>query len=215
MSLMKNSKEKILLIMAHPDDELIWGWPFLQSTNWDKEVIIFTSDYFNEKRSFCKFRKKAYFKFMDLMGIDCYCYDFPSSFHRELNSRCIKKSDYSNLAGVEVEVAKLLKSIEGRFDGVFTHNPYGEYGHLDHLFLFQMVVKHSNIPIYYTDIKIKSNWSAYDIGGKVNSSIYYKNRIFKDHLNVGLLNFGKKIYEEFNGWTWSRQIPNECNVFKL
>ena len=35
---------KVLMVFAHPDDEIIFGWPIFQDSTIEKELIMVTSD---------------------------------------------------------------------------------------------------------------------------------------------------------------------------
>ncbi len=43
-------RPKILMLYAHPDDELVWGWPILQNPAFEKEILICVSDAHNPQR---------------------------------------------------------------------------------------------------------------------------------------------------------------------
>ena len=36
---------KVLMVFAHPDDEIIFGWPIFQDPTIEKELIMVTSDF--------------------------------------------------------------------------------------------------------------------------------------------------------------------------
>jgi len=51
--------------MAHPDDEIIFGWPVLKEA---QKIIICSSDLNNPERAWCKDRKKALKDVCELLG---------------------------------------------------------------------------------------------------------------------------------------------------
>ena len=40
-------KMKVLMVFAHPDDEIIFGWPIFQDPTIEKELVMVTSDFNN------------------------------------------------------------------------------------------------------------------------------------------------------------------------
>ena len=41
---------KVLMVFAHPDDEIIFGWPIFQDPTIEKELIMVKSDFNNPAR---------------------------------------------------------------------------------------------------------------------------------------------------------------------
>ena len=37
---MEEKKTKVVMVMAHPDDEIIFGWPIFQDDDYEKEIIM-------------------------------------------------------------------------------------------------------------------------------------------------------------------------------
>ncbi|MBI2134579.1 PIG-L family deacetylase [Candidatus Woesearchaeota archaeon] len=105
-------KEKILVIVAHPDDETIWmGNTLLKNRNkWNTTIISLCRKYDEDRAP--KFAKV------------CRIYN-AKSFMSDLED---EKLDEIPLE----EVLKRLKAFSGKYDIIFTHNKNGEYGHIRH-----------------------------------------------------------------------------------
>ena len=73
---------KILMLFAHPDDEIIFGWPVLQDNTLQKELLICSSDLNNPKRQKYSHRKEALFRLAHNLNIKCTCLDYDSEFYR-------------------------------------------------------------------------------------------------------------------------------------
>ena len=56
------SNKKVLMVMAHPDDEIIFGWSIFQDKSIEKKLLICSSDFHNKEREWCKYRKDALFE---------------------------------------------------------------------------------------------------------------------------------------------------------
>ena len=54
-------EKKVLMVMAHPDDEILFGWPVFFDPKYKKKLLICSSDYNNPERAWCKYRKKSLF----------------------------------------------------------------------------------------------------------------------------------------------------------
>jgi hypothetical protein len=173
----------IVLLAAHCDDEVIFGWPVLQQV---KRIICCSSDLNNPDRQWCKDRKKALQEVGVLVGAEVVCLDYDSEFYR-LNTR------QGGLWKMSQEVLKLLQSAEC----VYTHNPWGEYGNLDHILVHQ-IARMSQKNLIYSDMCIEAGWlpctpwrsSLVPERSCVNDTSFYERC--------------KGIYEKIGCWTWSK-----------
>ena len=107
---------RIILLLAHPDDE-IFLWPFLESAY---RIVAVVSDEANEARPAWGRRLEAFRAACEAIGKPSHCLGYNSGFYR--NPR----------AGLEFLAGELREAIGGFI--VATHNEFGEYGHLDHIF---------------------------------------------------------------------------------
>lgn len=135
------------MVLAHPDDEVIFGWPVFFGP-YERKLVICSSDENNPKRQWCAHRKNALKEVCEHENVEFECLPHDSGFYSITGRK-------GKLAAFCDDVASRL---EGDHDVVFTHNPVGEYGHADHKLLFDIVISRSNKPVWYTDICVKTGW---------------------------------------------------------
>ena len=107
-------KKKVLVIVAHPDDETIWmGGTLLSNVNnWDLTIISLC-------RRGDKDRAPKFKKVCRIFKAKCFMSDLEDE----------KLNDISTS-----EVIKLIKKYSNKaYDYIFTHGKNGEYGHKRHI----------------------------------------------------------------------------------
>jgi LmbE family N-acetylglucosaminyl deacetylase len=113
-----------ILVVAHPDDEILWFNP----EELDKIYIVFLG---RDGRAAALNEHPLKHKIE--------CFNFPeSNYWRDKTKKVEYDKNYSDL------IAK-LKEIDAT--EVRTHNAYGEYGHLDHILCFNACMEVFNCPV--------------------------------------------------------------------
>lgn len=189
--------EATALVLAHPDDEVIFGWPLLRQA---KHLLICSSDFNNPKRMFGTRRRDAVQAVCDKNGVNLVCLDYPSEFYKlnerngELEAFCQDILDHLPDANV-----------------IFTHNPEGEYGHMDHK-LVHDIVAHSGRTMQWSDMFVKTTWVPWD--GLSEQS-------FRDTLRVGEYKIDMDWYVEMQieyarkrCWTWCFPPVPTCRIYE-
>jgi len=101
-----------LMIVAHPDDEIVFGgFDLLSEDNW--EVLCLTNQS-NEAR------REEFIKVMEKVGVkEAFIYDLPDDMHKDLPQE---------------ELTNIIKShiTKKSWKKIVTHNIEGEYGHPHH-----------------------------------------------------------------------------------
>ncbi len=105
-------KEKVLVVVAHPDDETIWvgGTLLKNSEKWN--MIIFSLCRKDDKDRAPKFKRAC-----NILNA--------KSFMSDLEDEKLNKIPLN-------ESIKRIKKFSGAYDMIFTHGKNGEYGHIRH-----------------------------------------------------------------------------------
>ena len=108
-----------LMIVAHPDDEALWGGAHLKEGKWF--ILCLTNQYTLRKTEYRQMLEKANAKGAIL--------DYPDIFYETTG-----KWKISNWNSVREGVYKDVKTIIGykKWDTIVTHSPSGETGHTQH-----------------------------------------------------------------------------------
>ena len=197
--------EKSTLVIAHPDDEILWFSSILDKV----DHIIFCFLEYPHDISLGRGRRNAILEY-PLKNISCLDIPEADAFNgadwnkpvedkyglRISSSKSTAKRYTDNYHILYDKLSDELKGIEN----VFTHNPWGEYGHEDHIQVYRV---------------IKSIQKQY--GFNIWISNYCGNRSFKlmlkyisgfnstyriSQANIDLAMAIAKIYKKHHCWTW-------------
>jgi hypothetical protein len=118
-----NNNNLNIMIVAHPDDELFFGWKeLIKQTNW---FIICITNGNNKKRN-------DYFKkVMNILKLNYIIYNFPDNWRNPKWDETIQ-NDIKNIINTNLD-----KHIN--YNKLITHNPHGEYGHYHHRMISKIV----------------------------------------------------------------------------
>lgn len=117
---------KNLLIVVHPDDELLWAYHLLDVSS-DLLVICLTN--FDNVE-----RRKAFIKVMNIYDCDYEIYDF--------KDRGVEGFSEDDLFLIEKKINPIINS--NCIHKIYTHNPDGDYGHPSHAAISYLIQKNLN-----------------------------------------------------------------------
>ena len=123
-SVIHAQEHESLMIVAHPDDETIWGGSHLINGNYT--VLCITNG--NNKK-----RKKEFMKVLEKTHSKGIILSFPDKTKGKRDNWKSCKKD------IQREIKKEIDSKD--WDKIVTHNPDGEYGKLHHQMVSDMVTK--------------------------------------------------------------------------
>ncbi len=182
---------KITFLMAHADDEFLFGWPLLRKAS---KLICCTDDKTHPTRQWCNRRSEAFAEIGQAVGAKTLCLRHDSGF---------AKYPHKELVSFVGEIQEAIKDAEI----LFTHNGWGEYGHLDHILLHQ-IARMSGKPILTTDICMQGDWykvSPYEQG-------YYLGQCIN---NFDFHELCMEIYRKYGAMGWTYEPIKECNLIKI
>lgn len=133
-----SSKDDLnLMIVAHPDDESIFAGNEILNNSY---YIVCITNGNNEKR------KQEFEKMLDVTGNTGIMLSYPDKTNGERDNWSSVKSD------IEEDISNIIASRE--WGKIVTHNPQGEYGHIQHKMTNSIVTKvvkqqHKEAQLYY------------------------------------------------------------------
>ena len=128
-----------IMIVAHPDDEMLWGgMELIKDKKW--KVVCVTNGHNNKRRN-------EFINIMNKLSLNYEIWSY-EDIYRNYN---LNQNIYKDI-GILLEDPKIKY--------IVTHNVNGEYGHIHHKKIFQVVMNKSKKPVYvfnYTNEKINKN----------------------------------------------------------
>lgn len=192
----RRANQSVAIIVAHPDDEILWvGGTILENPQWSYFIISLCRK--NDKSRSSKFHKAL--KFLNAQGVMGNLDDGPEQIP---------------LNDIEVEQCVLDLLPKKRFDLLITHSPSGEYTrHLRHEEVGKAVIK------LWNKNKIATNelWIfAYEDGDKKYFPKAIKNATYLEMLKYEIWKKKYKLITETYGFdknSWEAKTTPKVEAF--
>jgi len=184
----KTKKKKILVIVAHPDDETIWmgGTLLKNKDNWDITIISLCRK--DDKDRAPKFKIVC-----DKLNAKCFISDLDDSEQR----------DFKEISKDEI-IKRILQFTEVKnYDYIFTHGENGEYRHVRHIEVHNAVIEMLNKKLlsakkifFFSYLKDEKNGICY-VNENAHKLIRLKNIYFKEKMQLiqEIYGFEEKSFE--------------------
>jgi hypothetical protein len=190
--------QKFTMCIAHPDDEVIFGFGMLKNT---KKIICCSNEFLTSKKHKNTNGKSALIEIGKLINIPVICLEYPRNFYR-------LETYHNQLYNFSQDIIKLASKEKV----VSCHNSWGEYGNLDHILLHQ-ILRTCTKAMITTDISVSSEL---DLGRtewlpvKKFTSGKFLGEVTND---PKLYNQCHQIYEQYNCWTWNKPPIEKTNLY--
>ena len=195
-----------ILVVAHPDDEILWFSSILEKV--DATVVCYSqSNLFphlksGREKSFSEFPLK-HVSCLNLVEASVYSdknwikprIDNCGLFIPDSNPG--KKQYVHNCLNIKAELKRTL----GGYTNVFTHNPWGEYGHEEHVQLFEIIRQLRESMGFDLWFPAYSSNKSFPLMFECFS--HFSDERMTLSTNKALAHSIKKIYQKNNCWTWS------------
>jgi hypothetical protein len=216
-----NMFEKSIIVSAHPDDEILWFSSIIDKV--DKVLVCFLAI---ESDPDATINRQKCLKEYPLKNIDCLGLDESEAFDvdwkkpsitkygMEIVNKEISRNKYKNNY---FTLRKYMENILIDYRNVFTHNLWGEYGHIEHVQVYRVIKELQK--------KMKFNvwFPNYCSNKSINLMITFSAGMGSEYTtlktNQALANSIMDLYIQnscwtwFNNWKWSAEesfIKDEC-----
>jgi hypothetical protein len=195
----------------------------LQDAGIDREILICSSDAHNASRPWCRRRKESLAALCARLDVPCACLDFDSDFYRTPHRpprgrgglrRLLPRKRPDILLGRVAET--ILGAVEASdCDAVFTHNFWGEYGHLDHVFLHTLMLTHCRKPVYVTDIRMAVDWAPMPARSPAYEALLRPHFLSTHTLDRAFYEECAAFYKSAGVWTWSLPPIPSAGLYRI
>ena len=218
------AKPKILMVYAHPDDELIWGWPVLQNPAFQVEVLVCVSDAHNPNRRRYAHRVDSLARLCDHLGVGWRCLDLDSDFAaspqrpaKGRRKRLERFFPFCRPRYILRDVAALILEAVAASDcdAVMTHNPWGEYGHMDHMFLSSLLFANCRKPLYTTDAFVENGFLPLNPAGSVIGGMLAGGLVETPTLERAWYEECAAFYRSANVWSWGHEPHERVGLYRF
>lgn len=175
------------LIVAHPDDEIIWFTPLV----FDVIIIAFMGRHDKPYTRLCRERAVSEHPLREkiiLLNIDESGYW--KDKHRIQEHQVARKKLVNSLLKIKKQYL---------FDQIFTHNYKGEYGHDDHILVHKTVTSLFSSTEIFCPTVTGDNVHQPTTITLSNNLVFYR--------------LAKEIYSKNKAWTWSNEYEPPPKLF--
>src|SRR5580658_3972971 len=193
------------VVVAHPDDEALWLSSVVGSV--DRIVFGFGDIFDKPRESEARRRAVAALPLSGIVNLG-----IPESgagwkstqVQLELTARNVRIFDAAARARYESNYAKLQEGLRASLSGcrdVYTHNPWGEYGHSEHIQVYRAVTALQDelgYTVWYSNYVGPRNWTF--VSGLAQRLNWARRCVMRpDIVTARAL---MQVYRHYGAWTW-------------
>jgi hypothetical protein len=195
------------IVVAHPDDECLWLSSVLATA--DRVVFCFGDQFERAKSSAARRRAVAALPLADLTDLNLpesgagFSVDWTNP---QVTQFGIAIANAAARGRYEANFSKLLDALRpvlADCDTVYTHNPWGEYGHAEHIQVYRAVAAlqaELGYTIWFSNYVGPASWSlALKFGAE--PSWTHCRTLSPDKATALCL---MRVYRRHGAWTWTR-----------
>lgn len=202
-----SASPRTALVVAHPDDESLWFSSVVASV--ERIVFCFGDPFGKSKKAAARRRAVAALPLRGLLNLA-----LPESGARFLvdwarpqpTSFGIAITDHAACARYEDNYRSLVEALRTALAGcdvVYTHNPWGEYGHADHIQVYRAVATlqaELGYTVWFTNYVGAASWP---LAQRIASQPCWTERraVRPDLATARAL---MRVYRRNGAWTWTR-----------
>ncbi len=210
--------KKVLIIAAHPDDEVISLWPVCQDSKIERHLLTVCD---NSEQGFGDSPRTALKQICKNENIKYYgCLSNHANFYALGAVKDFKELALS-IQNIHTFISRAIEDVKP--DYIFTHNPTGEYGHPTHKLVWDIVSQHKLTKnLIFTDISFDTHYHSHEkIPPFIRNTFYLGNYIHNRTFTIDLDFYDRcrAVYQKNNCWTWNLDKPRgdlaECNLHIL
>lgn len=215
-----------LLIVAHPDDECLWFSSVLEAIG---TIVIAYGDVPGEPQWSAgraalgeryPYPDTEFLNLTEAVSVFGADWSAPEATPYGLKVRSSKATlpgfDANRYEENYARLQARLEPLINKAERVFTHNPWGEYGHEDHVQLSKVVTEladERNIPVWY------SNYVS-DRSFRLMATTMLRRQVQQTHrpTNIPAYERLEALYRDLDCWTWSvsdYQLPKNDGFFRI
>ncbi len=195
------------IVVAHPDDEALWLSSALGQAG--RIVFCYGDPYLRPKLAAARRQAVAAFPLDGLVDLAIpesgagFAVDWPvpalTAFGADINESAARQRYEANFP----KLVAALRPVLANCRDVYTHNPWGEYGHAEHLQVYRAVMElqtELGFTLWFSNYVSARSWP---LAKQLAGQIRWSERV-EQTTDTKTARRLMRIYAHFGAWTWTR-----------
>ncbi len=195
------------IVVAHPDDECLWLSSVLATA--DRVVFCFGDQFERPKSSAGRRRAVAALPLAGLTDLKLpesgagFSVDWANPQPTEAGIAIVDQAARIRYEANFLRLFEALRPVLADCDDVYTHNPWGEYGHAEHIQVYRAVAAMQaefGYTIWFSNYVGPASWPLARRIGIEPCRVGHRTV----HPDEALARQLRRVYRDHGAWTWSR-----------